>query len=139
MEEIDLELQSLSEAYDLGLQYIYSFSSTEIEIQSIYSSSSTQIEIQSIYCSSSTEIGSDDDESIQQEKNRKGGVLSEKEDIEACLTVVTETQDGEGRTKEGTVTRTRTKSSLKDPGPPPDGGREAWIQGSYLNFSISLQ
>lgn len=35
--------------------------------------------------------------------------------------------------KEGTVTRTSTKSSWKDPGPPPDGGLMAWTQGMHCS------
>jgi len=34
--------------------------------------------------------------------------------------------------KETPVTRTSTKSSWKDPGPPPDGGWGAWTQGMYI-------
>ena len=79
------------------------------------------IEIQSVH-SSSTE---QDDDAIKSGENE--GVMKEKEDIEAYA------QDPEIRIgekgKEGAVTRTSTKSSWKDPGPPPDGGKEAWIQG----------
>jgi hypothetical protein len=74
------------------------------------------LEIQSLH-SSTTEII---EEEIQQRNGRKGGVL--EEDIEAV-------KDEECCTKENAATRTSTKNSWKDPGPPPDGGREAWIQG----------
>ena len=80
------------------------------------------IEIQSVH-SSSTDI---EDDEIRREEKRKG-ILSE-EDIEV-YPVVDETQGEKRRGEEGAVTRTSTKSSWKDPGPPPDGGREAWIQG----------
>jgi len=80
------------------------------------------IEIQSVH-SSSTDI--EDDEN---RKEKAQGILSE-DDIEA-YPVVEETQDEKQRREKGAVTRTSTKSSWKDPGPPPDGGREAWIQGS---------
>jgi len=139
MEEIDIEMQKLAEDYDIGLQYIYSFSSTDIDVLSIHSSSSTEIEDQSIFSSSSTEIGSDDDESIHPEKNIKGGVLSEKEGLETCLAEITKAVDGKGRKKVAVVTRSIIKSSRKESKPPPDGGREAWVQGSYLNSLVSLQ
>jgi hypothetical protein len=35
------------------------------------------------------------------------------------------------------VTRTSTKSSWKDPGPPPDGGWEGWTQGELLIQGLS--
>lgn len=79
------------------------------------------LEVQSVH-SSSTGI---DEEGVRE---KKGGVLKE-DDIEA-YPVVCETEDEEQRRKDGAVTRTSTKSSWKDPGPPPDGGREAWIQSS---------
>lgn len=42
---------------------------------------------------------------------------------------------GEGKRGGGVVTRTSTKSSWKDPGPPPDGGWSGWTQSmfSYLD------
>jgi hypothetical protein len=89
------------------------------------------IEIQSAH-SSSTDI---EDDEIREEKNGKG-VLRE-DDIEA-YPVFDETQDEEQRQKDGAVTRTSTKSSWKDPGPPPDGGREAWIQGSFSSVCYDL-
>jgi hypothetical protein len=82
------------------------------------------LEVQSVHCSS-TDIEADLDE-------RKGGVLTEKDDIET-YPVVDETQEGGKAQKDGAITRTSTKSSWKDPGPPPDGGREAWIQGSFTS------
>jgi len=77
------------------------------------------LEVQSLHLSS-TDV----------ETEEKGDALTRKDDIEA-YPVVDETQ-GEGqKQKDGAVTRTSTKSSWKDPGPPPDGGKEAWIQGSF--------
>ena len=90
------------------------------------------IEIQSVH-SSSTDI---EDDGIREEKNENGG-LTEEEDIEA-YPVFNETQDEEQRQKDGAVTRTSTKSSWKDPGPPPDGGREAWIQGPFTSLCSDL-
>jgi hypothetical protein len=86
------------------------------------------LEVQSIH-SSSTEIEADLDD-------RKGGVLTEKDDIES-YPVVDETEEGQ-RQKDGAMTRTSTKSSWKDPGPPPDGGREAWTQGSFTSLLFLL-
>jgi hypothetical protein len=77
------------------------------------------IEVQSLHLSS-TEV----------ETEEKRDALTGKDDIEA-YPVVDETQDEEQKQKDGAVTRTSTKSSWKDPGPPPDGGKEAWIQGSF--------
>jgi hypothetical protein len=90
------------------------------------------IEIQSAH-SSSTII---EDDEIREEINGKG-VLREEDGIEV-YPVFDETQDEEQRQKDGAVTRTSTKSSWKDPGPPPDGGREAWIQGSFSSFCYDL-
>jgi hypothetical protein len=84
------------------------------------------LEVQSMH-SSSTDI--EDDDKFRDEE--KGGVQREEDDIEA-YPVVDETREEENRQKDGAVTRTSTKSSWKDPGPPPDGGRKAWIQGSSL-------
>jgi len=90
------------------------------------------IEIQSAH-SSSTDI---EDDEIREENNGKGALRGE-DDIEA-YPVFDETQDEEQRQKDGAVTRTSTKSSWKDPGPPPDGGREAWIQGSFSSVCYDL-
>ena len=51
--------------------------------------------------------------------------MTEKGDIEAYPVASNEMFEG----KEAPVTRTSTKSSWKDPGPPPDGGMGAWAQG----------
>jgi hypothetical protein len=96
------------------------------------------LEIQSIH-SSSTDIETEDKETIRHDRRGKGGVLNEKDDIEAFPTVVNGMQDENGKEKGEAMTRTSTKSSWKDPGPPPDGGREAWIQGGYFHFFMSLE
>jgi hypothetical protein len=52
---------------------------------------------------------------------------------------VTEVENGEEKEKGvlgGVVTRTSTKSSWKDPGPPPDGGTTAWLQGEFYFFGM---
>ena len=65
-----------------------------------------------------------------------------KVDIEACPDGVDVLQSNKwnisgghgilaGNVKEGAVTRTSTKSSWKDPGPPPDGGWVGWTQGLF--------
>jgi hypothetical protein len=92
------------------------------------------LEVQSLH-SSSTDI--EDSDKFRDEEKR--GSLREGDDIEA-YPVVDETREEENRQNDGAVTRTSTKSSWKDPGPPPDGGRKAWIQGSSwspgLNFAV---
>jgi hypothetical protein len=65
--------------------------------------------------------------------------MTEKCDIEAYPDGINDPQnepwssgwDGEGA-KDGPVTRTSTKSSWKDPGPPPDGGWVGWTQGALV-------
>ena len=69
-----------------------------------------------------------DDEGGQGESSAKDDrflSLTEKGDIEAYRIPNNELC---GK-KETAVTRTSTKSSWKDPGPPPDGGMSAWAQG----------
>ncbi len=57
-----------------------------------------------------------------------GRTLTEKGDIEAYPDGVNQPQNEVYREA---VTRTSTKSSWKDPGPPPDGGLSGWSQGSF--------
>lgn len=40
-----------------------------------------------------------------------------------------------GRGLAGVLSRMNTKSSWKDPGPPPDGGKAAWMQGALLYWN----
>jgi hypothetical protein len=82
------------------------------------------IEIQSVR-SSSTDI---EDVEIREEKI--GQEVWTEDDIEHYPEFV-EAQDEAQRRQDGTVARAITQNSWKDPGPPPDGGREAWIQGSF--------
>ena len=49
--------------------------------------------------------------------------------------------DGYGRRADGAAlgtraTKTSTKSSWKDPGPPPDGGLVGWTQGELMMFQL---
>jgi hypothetical protein len=59
--------------------------------------------------------------------------MTEKGDIEAYPDGSNDPQNeawtGGMMAKSGPVTRTSTKSSWKDPGPPPDGGWLGWTQG----------
>jgi hypothetical protein len=63
------------------------------------------------------------------EKLEGGSPLSEK-DIESCRIQSSPQQDTEFNGN-GPATRVSTKSSWRDPGPPPDGGLTAWSQGAY--------
>jgi hypothetical protein len=58
-----------------------------------------------------------------------GSPLTEK-DIESCR-IQSNTQQDTEFNGHGPATRVSTKSSWKDPGPPPDGGLTAWSQGAY--------
>lgn len=79
--------------------------------------------------------------------------MTEKGDIEAYPDGINDPQNEEwsGAGYEGLkngVTRTSTKSSWKDPGPPPDGGWVGWSQGtcvcvcvyySMCNFQVDIE
>lgn len=70
--------------------------------------------------------------------------MTDKGDIEAYPDGVNDPQNEEWSGgceggKDGTVTRTSTKSSWKDPGPPPDGGWVGWTQGEFLEFFVGLE
>lgn len=54
-----------------------------------------------------------------------------EKDLESCRVATNQPQDVEFNGN-GPATRTSTKSSWKDPGPPPDGGFTAWSQGAYF-------
>jgi hypothetical protein len=82
------------------------------------------------------------------DKEEKGGVAAdagEQEEEDAAVDENDPNYDGYGYggggREEGTgtgtalgvrATRASTKSSWKDPGPPPDGGWTGWTQGVYL-------
>jgi hypothetical protein len=91
------------------------------------------IELQSIHTDSSAHNETDIEEG---NAKRDGGfvTITEKEDIEAYPDGVNDPQNEpySGCAKEGAVTRTSTKSSVNDPGPPPDGGWIGWSQGAYV-------
>jgi hypothetical protein len=63
--------------------------------------------------------------------------VTQNRDIEKYPKSLNQPQDVEDSGK-GPVTRTSTKSSWKDPGPPPDGGLRAWTQGVYPPFPSFL-
>ncbi|CZR57866.1 related to monocarboxylate transporter 4 [Phialocephala subalpina] len=65
------------------------------------------------------------------ERERQNLSLTEKLDIEAYPN-----EANEPASKEGIVTRTSTKSSWKDPGPPPDGGVVGWTQAALGHLVI---
>jgi hypothetical protein len=64
-------------------------------------------------------------------------LMAEKGDAEACRVVTNQLRDVEYNSN-GPATRTRTKSSWKDPGPPPDGGWTAWSQGACSSLRLSI-
>jgi hypothetical protein len=63
--------------------------------------------------------------------------VTQNRNIEKHPKSLNQPQDVEYNGK-GAVTRTSTKSSWKDPGPPPDGGLRAWTQGVYPPFFFFL-
>lgn len=73
-------------------------------------------------------ISSDDDN----ERSDLERAETKEVDIEACNGEV----KGKGKGVLGNVlSHISTKSSWRDPGPPPDGGLNAWVQGLLLSFS----
>jgi hypothetical protein len=90
-------------------------------------------EIQSIQTDSSAHNETD----IEEGNSKRDGrfmTMTKKGDIEAYPDGVNDSQNKpySGCAKERAVTRTSTKSSWKDPGPPPDGGWTGWSQGVYI-------
>jgi hypothetical protein len=86
---------------------------------------SKDLEVQSLPSSSS-------DHNVHDMEEKGGRTMTEKGDIEAYPDGLNDPQNQVWSGKEGTVTRTNTKSSWKDPGPPPDGGLSGWTQGMYI-------
>ena len=76
------------------------------------------------------------------EEGRREKTMTEKGDIEAYPDGINQPQnqvwiaesapEKDGRGLAGVLSRMSTKSSWKDPGPPPDGGTKAWMQGVYI-------
>ena len=100
-----------------------------------------EVEVQSAHTNSSAHIEAD----IEEKNSRRDGrfmTMTEKGDIEAYPDGVNDPQNEpySASAKDGAVTRTSTKSSWKDPGPPPDGGWIGWTQGvySFLVFMLDL-
>jgi hypothetical protein len=82
------------------------------------------VEIQSIHSSSHSDSIRDE------EYERRVMTMTEKGDIEAYPGGVNEPQNEEWNGSGiGPMARASTKSSWKDPGPPPDGGWSGWTQG----------
>lgn len=91
----------------------------------------------------SIDIDSDVDslDIIDIEVARRDRTMKEKGDIEAYPDGGIKPQDepwvsepAKGKDSKGlaaVLSRMSTKSSWKDPGPPPDGGTKAWMQGVY--------
>lgn len=71
----------------------------------------------------SCQTGSDDHKFESDHEMRDGN-----DDIEACMGDVMGERDGLGVLGK-ILTRLSMKSAWKDPGPPPDGGWNAWVQG----------
>jgi hypothetical protein len=109
----------------------------EIEMQSLHSSSSS-----SHHTSHDRHAAGEIDDDV--ELGRKNS-MTEKGDIEAYPDAVNDPMNeeysgGDKRGEEGksnrkilnVLSRISTKSSWKDPGPPPDGGWSGWTQGTYF-------
>ena len=86
---------------------------------------SKDLEVQSLASSSS-------DHNVDDIEERGGRTMTENGDIEAYPGALNDPQNQVWSGKECPVTRTSTKSSWKDPGPPPDGGLSGWTQGTFL-------
>jgi len=109
-------------------------STPRIPVSSSSDTFSKDIEVQSI----PSESIEHDDSDIDTPTRRDFLSMTEKGDIEAYPDGVNDPQNEEwSGSKEGAVTRTSTKSSWKDPGPPPDGGWVGWTQG-VLALCLSL-
>ena len=57
--------------------------------------------------------------------------MTERGDIEVLQFAENDVMRDEESGKKDAITRTSTKSSWKDPGPPPDGGWIGWSQGVW--------
>jgi len=87
----------------------------------------------------------DSNEAADIEANPREQTLTQKGDIEAYPSGANAGQEGMWRAETaksnrpgrigGIMSRLSTKSSWIDPGPPPDGGRQAWIQGRECQFA----
>jgi len=97
----------------------------DIEIQSTSSEPSREKKDDGIISSNGSLSINDDLESGNRGARCDGGNVEGKEDVGLGL----------GLGVLGRITKTSTKSSWKDPGPPPDGGWSGWMQG-VLNFLL---
>lgn len=80
------------------------------------------VEDQRVQSDSESENGTETESS---ERDGEFMTMREGGDVEAYRVASNGLYSG----KEAPVTRTSTKTSWKDPGPPPDGGLGAWTQG----------
>jgi hypothetical protein len=100
-------------------------------------SSNKEIEITSNTRSSGSLERSRDHDIDKEEKGEELDIEAEEDEIDEN----DPHGDGYGGKENvmGTAaTRSSTKSSWKDPGPPPDGGWSGWTQGESRNFLPSL-
>ena len=87
-------------------------------------------EIQSIHSSTST--SSHDNVDVEKQESDDG----ESDRIELGATKSVRDPGMEKGVIGKVLSRVSTKSSWKDPGPPPDGGWGAWAQGSWTPFLV---
>lgn len=99
------------------------------------------VEIHSLHSPSSTTIHSQDGER-DVEKGDVGSVPETQDIEEYPESNVCYGEEGDrkrkGRNLTNVISRIGTKSSWKDPGPPPDGGWSGWTQGMLTLFRSSL-
>lgn len=102
---------------------------------------SHDLERQSIHSESS--IGSHEIADIQ--TGPKDKTLTDRGDVEAYPTAAAEgmwrtetAKSNRGGRLGGIMSRLSTKSSWIDPGPPPDGGKQAWIQGMRKYYCVHI-
>jgi len=102
----------------------------DIEIQSTSSQPSREKKDDGILSSNGSLSINDDLESGDRKEGCDGENAEGKEDVEGEGVGL-----GLGLGVLGRITKTSTKSSWKDPGPPPDGGWSGWMQG-MLDFLL---
>jgi hypothetical protein len=95
------------------------------------------IEIQSIHTDSSAHNETDIEEG-NSKRDERFMTITEKGGIEAYPDDP-QNEPYSGSAKDRAVTRTSTKNSWNDPGPPPDGGWIGWSQGAYIFHCVLLK
>ena len=67
-------------------------------------------------------------------------MMAEDKDLESDLTIDPEKEQQPNNAPSNTLTKiiskTRSRASAQDPGPPPDGGWHAWSQAIAVHFII---